>query len=376
MPPSATPAVRILIVEDDEAIRSTLADILELNGYEVLQAADGDQGLALALVQLPDLILTDIAMPRRDGLALIDELHANERTRPIPVIIVSASVELERIRAGMDRGAEDYLIKPFTEDQVLRSIKARLEKKTLVDELDAFAHPVAHDLKNPISNLMARAVLLRLGWAEENEARKLEHIREIEVGAKRLAAIVDELLLLAGVRREAVVLRPVDMDTAIKEALARIENKVQASAAQIEQPSRWPDALGYGPWVTEIWANYLGNAVKYGGRPPRIRLGADVVPACGGVRFWVEDNGPGIAPELQPKLFREFSRLSDGNPDGHGLGLSIVRRITEKLGGTAGCDSTPGQGARFWFELPSTGREETATPGAAPSCSETFDPTP
>jgi signal transduction histidine kinase len=366
MPHSDTPAVRILVVEDDEAIRCTLADILELNGYEVLQAEDGDQGLSLALVHLPDLILTDIAMPRLDGLAMIDALHSNERTRPIPVIIVSASVELERIRAGMDRGAEDYLIKPFTEDQVLRSIKARMEKKTLVDELDAFAHTVAHDLKNPIASLMARAVLLRLGWAEADEAQKLEHLREIEVGAKRLAAIVDELLLLAGVRREAVVLQPVDMAAAVREALTRIEHQVQASAAQIEQPGCWPGALGYGPWATEIWANYLSNAVKYGGNPPQIRLGADVVPARGTVRFWVEDNGPGIAPEQQSQLFRQFSRLGTGTPDGHGLGLSIVRRITEKLGGTAGCDSTPGQSTRFWFELPTaTGREKPPEPGRA-----------
>jgi len=352
MPRAAAPSVRILVVEDDQAIRSTLADILEFNGFMVYQAGDGREGLETALAMQPDMILADIAMPRMDGLTMIDALHADERTRAIPIIIVSASVELERMREGMDRGAEDFIVKPFTEDQVIRSIKARLEKKALLDELDAFAHTVAHDLKNPIASIMGRATLLRLGWAAEPEAKKLEHIAEIEVGAKRMADIVDEILLLAGVRRMAVEPCLVDMAAAVENAVQRIDSLVRASGAQIDRPERWPGAYGHGPWVSEIWANYLSNAVKYGGKPPRVRLGAELLPERECVRFWVEDNGPGIAAEKQAGLFQQFSRLGDMSADGHGLGLSIVRRITEKLDGAAGCQSGPGEGSRFWFELP------------------------
>jgi signal transduction histidine kinase len=352
MPQTDSPAPRILVVEDDEAIRSTMCDILELNGYTVYQAGDGMAGVAAALAQSPDMILADIAMPRMDGLAMIDALHADERTRAIPIIIVSASVELERMREGMDRGAEDFLVKPFTEDQVLRSIKARFEKKALLDELDAFAHTVAHDLKNPIATMMARASLMRLSWTEESDEQKLAHLGEIEAGAKRLAAIVDELLLLAGVRRMAVEPVAVDMAAVVADALGRIESLVRASGAQIECPAQWPVACGHGPWVAEIWANYLSNAVKYGGKPPRLRLGAERVPERDCVRFWVEDNGAGIEPGKQSELFRQFSRLGATGTDGQGLGLSIVRRITEKLGGAAGCESEVGHGSRFWFELP------------------------
>ena len=352
MPQTDSPATRILVVEDDEAIRSTLADILELNGYSVHQAGDGREGLEAALAESPDMILADIAMPRMDGLAMIDALHADERTRAIPIIIVSASVEIERMREGMDRGAEDFLVKPFTEDQVIRSIKARLEKKALLDELDAFAHTVAHDLKNPIASMMARATLMRLTWNEDDDARKLAQIAEIESSAKRLSSIVDELLLLAGVRRMAVEPQAVDLAAAVGDALTRIESLVQASGAQVEQPACWPVACGHGPWVAEIWANYLSNAVKYGGKPPRVRLGAERVPERDCVRFWVEDNGNGIEPAKQGQLFRQFSRLGETGADGHGLGLSIVRRITEKLGGAAGCESEVGHGSRFWFELP------------------------
>src|SRR3954470_17113364 len=108
----------ILVVEDDSAIRATLIDILELNDYAVLTAANGTDGLALAQRKRPDVILTDVAMPGLNGFDLITALHDDERTRAIPIIIVSASVEPERMRQCMDLGAEDFIVKPFTEQQI------------------------------------------------------------------------------------------------------------------------------------------------------------------------------------------------------------------------------------------------------------------
>lgn len=353
--------VRILVVEDDEAIRGTLRDILELNGHTVEVAEDGLVGVHKARLLQPDLILADIAMPRMDGLAMIEALQEDERTRAIPVIIVSASVELERMRAGMDRGAADYIIKPFTEEQVLRSIKARLEKKALLDDLDAFAHTVAHDLKNPIAELYARTTLLRMRWSEDSEERKLAQLKDLELGVRRLGGIVDELLLFAGARRMAVEACPVDMGTAVHAALERFGHEIATSGAQIHQPGEWPEALAHAPWVTEIWANYLSNALKYGGRPPVIRLGAERETARGGVRFWVQDNGPGISAELQPRLFRQYSRGATAAISGQGLGLSIVRRLAEKLRGRVGAENLPEGGCRFWFELPEVERPDSPT---------------
>ena len=118
-------------------------------------------------------------------------------------------------------------------------------------------------------------------------------------------------------------------------------------------PSEWPSAMGHAPWVEEVWVNYLSNAIKYGGsesEPPRIELGAET-QADGMIRFWVHDNGPGIAPEDQARLFTPFTRLDQARATGHGLGLSIVRRIAEKLGGQASVDSQVGQGSTFSFTL-------------------------
>ena len=113
----------------------------------------------------------------------------------------------------------------------------------------------------------------------------------------------------------------------------------------------WPVALAYGPWVEQVWVNYLSNAIKYGGRPPRVDLGA-TGQANGMVRFWVRDNGPGLTPEEQARLFTPFTQLAQVPVKGHGLGLSIVRRIVEKFRGQIGVESEEGRWSVFTFSLP------------------------
>jgi signal transduction histidine kinase len=121
-------------------------------------------------------------------------------------------------------------------------------------------------------------------------------------------------------------------------------------APEIVLPDAWPVALGHGPWIEEVWANYLSNAMKYGGKPPRLELGAETTGD--NVRFWVTDNGPGLTPEQQSRLFVPFIRLHQVRATGQGLGLSIVRRIMEKLGGEAWVEGEFGKGSRFGFTLP------------------------
>jgi signal transduction histidine kinase len=104
-------------------------------------------------------------------------------------------------------------------------------------------------------------------------------------------------------------------------------------------------------WVEEIWINYISNAIKYGGTPPQITLGSNL-QSNGTVCFWVHDNGSGITPDDQAKLFIPFSRLEQREAEGHGLGLSIVERIVNKLGGQVAVDSVPGEGTTFSFTLP------------------------
>lgn len=226
------------------------------------------------------------------------------------------------------------------------------EHERLIAELDAFAHTVAHDLKSPLAVIagLSELILEQLVAAGNESTAALE--RDQLRMAYKLAHIVDELLLLAQVRREDVSLALLDMGAIVAEVRERLAQQIATYGAELVCPASWPPALGYGPWIEEVWANYISNAIKYGGEPPRVELGA--APEGSQVRFWVRDNGPGLDTADPKALFAEFSRLTSltGKRDGHGLGLSIVKRIVEKLGGTVGVETVPGQGSTFSFTLP------------------------
>ena len=115
-------------------------------------------------------------------------------------------------------------------------------------------------------------------------------------------------------------------------------------------PPSFPLVWGHYTWVEEVWVNYISNAIKYGGEPPHIELGS--TPQGEMICFWVKDNGNGIEPANIADLFVPFQRFDTHKARGHGLGLSIVQRIVEKLGGEVGVESEIGKGSRFWFTLP------------------------
>jgi signal transduction histidine kinase len=196
------------------------------------------------------------------------------------------------------------------------------------------------------------ADLLAEDCATMPDAKLQAHLRAIVQYGRKVSRITDELLL-AQVRRGEVELSPLNMAVIVTEAWQRLADLAEEYRAEISLPEAWPAALGHGPWVEEVWVNYLSNAIKYGGRPPRLELGAVTRPD-GQVRFWVRDNGLGLALEKQARLFAPFTQLDQVRATGYGLGLSIVRCIVEKLGGQVGVESdgVPGHGSVFSFTLP------------------------
>ncbi|MBN1487040.1 MAG: PAS domain-containing protein [Anaerolineae bacterium] len=226
-----------------------------------------------------------------------------------------------------------------------------LELESRNQDLDAFSRTVAHDLKAPLSPIVGYAELISMEYGTLLSQDSLEDLNIIIQSGHKMGSIIDELLLLAGLRDMKPPQRPINMAAVLSDVLQHLNYIYEGTPREIKVPETWPVAWGYAPWIEEVWMNYLTNAIKYGGQPPKIVLGASN-DDNGMIRFWIKDNGPGLKPEEQAQLFNSFARLETTRAKGHGLGLSIVKRIIEKLGGEVGIESIIGEGSTFFFTLP------------------------
>jgi signal transduction histidine kinase len=368
--------IRVLVVEDEAVVNELVQNQLSRLGYTVCATAfDGPEAVALACELQPDVILMDLQMPdpdtgRDDTLAGLRAAYAIQQECPTPIILLTAHESDELVRMATEAGIGAYLVKPVMGNNLDRAIIVALARfKDLIElrrlnadlqarneELDAFAHTVAHDLKSPLVNLIGYAELLEEDHADTLDPEIVACLQSIAKNGRKMDNIIEELLLLAGLRQtESVDIGPVDMATVIREAHARLADLVISYQAKIISPDRWPVAMGYGPWIEEVWVNYMSNAIKYGGRPPHVELGAKEEPE-GVIRFWVRDNGLGLTAEEQSRLFQPFTRLDQVRAKGYGLGLSIVRRIMDRLSGQVFVESQVGDGSTFSFTLPSAGQ--------------------
>lgn len=244
----------------------------------------------------------------------------------------------------------------------LREQAALLQSRN--EQLNTYAHTVAHALKNPLAVLIVIADAI--GRITDLTPQELqEYTQQISATAFEMNDTIKDLLLLSEADLTDRLAEPLDMPGVVARAKKRLGSMIKEYQGRIISPKTWPVAAGYAPWIEEVWVNYISNALKYGGRSPRIELGAALQPD-GMIRFWVRDYGPGIPPKKQAHLFTPFTRLGQVNRPGNGLGLSIVRRIVEKLGGRAGVESTVGRGSRFYFTLPAA-----CTCGTACTCVST-----
>ncbi len=347
----------LLVVDDNPGNLDVLLIHLRQAHYRVLTAESGKTALEYVDYMTPDLILLDVMMPDLDGFETCRRLQAKLKGRNIPIIFMTAlSDSVDKVR-GFELGAADYVTKPVDMAELLGRIKTHLTLHQLYKslqaqnrELDAFAHTVAHDLRGPIGNAVAFAQLLRREWYSTTGEQIFNSLNIIEKTGRKALNIIEALLLLASIRQEQVRITPIETGQLIDEVQQRLSYMIAEAKAEIILPAAWPEALGYAPWIEEVWTNYISNAIKYGGQPPRLELGA-TVQADGSVRFWVQDNGHGLTPAEQRNLFTPFTRLDQVNTDGHGLGLSIVRQIIDKLGGRVGVESWSGGGSRFYFTL-------------------------
>jgi len=352
----------LLIVDDVPNNISVLTSFLKSVGFKILIAKNGKRAIQKVEHANPDLILMDVMMPEMDGFEACRILKSQDSTKEIPIIFMTALADTVDKVKGFQLGAADYVTKPIQHEEVLARINAHLNVYKLQRhlqvcnaQLDAFASTVAHDLKNPLNAVVGYTDEL-IEICTEDDLLDSDLRSQLGLVAKaghKMESIINSLLLFARTTKEEdIEKQPLNMAKIVQQVQERLVYAIKGSKAEITVANEFPTVNSYAPWIEEIWANYISNGLKYGGSPPKLALGADILQDENMIRFWVQDNGQGLTEEAQAKLFTPFTRLHQERAEGHGLGLSIVQQIVERLDGKVGLDSQVGNGSKFYFTLP------------------------
>ncbi len=232
-------------------------------------------------------------------------------------------------------------------------------------ELEAFVYTVSHDLQAPVVSMRGFASLLQSRHAGQLDERGSLYVDRIAANAEFLNRLLNDLLELSRVGRLEEPDEDLPVADIVREVIDDLAEPTQAAGVTIRQPEYWPQVRFSRVRLRQVWSNLLSNAIKFLGQQtaPRVEVGWRILPqdvdleredtpATIWAEFWVRDNGIGIHPEYQQRIFRPFQRLKVVEVDGTGVGLSIVRRIVEGRGGTVRVESAPGQGATFYFTAP------------------------
>lgn len=281
------------------------------------------------------------ALPRQDAQGQVIQwvgsaTDIDERRR--------AFAELDEARARLRR---------YTDELELRVQERTTNLQELNAELEAFSYSVSHDLRTPLQFIQGFAeAVLEDGESTLSEDSK-GYVRRVIRASQRMDTIVRDLLTYSRVSREQVQLAEVDLAEVIEDVMVHHEADIKERHALIEIPSRLPIVRANRTGLFQALSNLVANALKFVSpdRRPEIRLRVEMRGER--IRLWVEDNGIGISPEHHEKIFRLFERLHSASEyPGTGVGLSLVKKAMAKIGGGSGMESVPGEGSRFWIEMP------------------------
>ena len=383
---------RILLADDNGDMRDYVSRLLS-GKYEVETVGDGEAALQAARVKEFDLVLSDVMMPKLDGFGLLQALRNEERTRTIPVILLSARAGEESRVEGLGAGADDYLVKPFSARELLARVEAHLslqrERKRSEEKLeelmalekkarisaevanrikDDFLAMLSHELRTPLNAIVGWTHLLKTGTL--NERDRARGIDVIERNASAQRAIIDELLDVSRIITGKLTLEPQPLDpaTVVDAAVDAIRPAALAKEIEIATSIERNRGLIAGEAVRlqqVIW-NLLSNAVKF--TPKRGRVTVELRVVGRNFEISIGDSGEGIEPDFLPFIFERFRQADTSAKRKHGglgVGLSIVRSLVELHGGEVSAMSDgPGKGAKFIVRLPIIGLADADVAGA------------
>ena len=223
-------------------------------------------------------------------------------------------------------------------------------------ELESFAYSVSHDLRAPLRAMEGFASALLEDYKDRLDAVGQDYARRVVSAAQHMDTLIQDLLAYSRLSRSALKPSAVNLDSVLGEVMHQFNTEIQKIGAQIRVERPLPEVMGDHATLVQVLSNLLSNAIKFvqPGVRPMVKIWAE--EKNGKVRLWVEDTGIGIAPEYHDRVFRIFERLQGVETyPGTGVGLAIVKKGLERMGGQAGVESAPGRGSKFWVELRTKG---------------------
>jgi signal transduction histidine kinase len=390
--PEATPVeapdkVNILLVDDQPGKLIAHEAILAELGQNVVKATNGREALECCLRQEFAVILLDVNMPDIDGFTTAELIRQRPRFEKTPIIFITAysTSDIDRLK-GYSLGAVDYIFLPvipevlkakvcvfvelarqtqlikrqaerlaFHNEEQARKLevieKLNEELREANQQLEAFTYSVSHDLRGPLRSLRGFAELLLEDHAVGLDENGRGYLERIKVAATRMDRLIRDLLEYSRVMREQLKLQPVSIGELLKDVV-NMNVLPNGSRLELSVADDLLPVVGQPTLLSQCLSNLLSNAAKFveDGAEPKVRVSTERREER--VRIWVEDNGIGIDPAYHQKVFGLFERVGDVNRhEGTGIGLAIVARAVERMGGRCGVESALGKGSRFWIEL-------------------------
>jgi signal transduction histidine kinase len=349
---------RVLLVDDNADMREYLTRILSEHN-KVIAVADGATALAAVQERVPDLVLSDVMMPGLDGFELLKALRTNPRTREVPIILLSARAGEEAVIQGLEAGADDYLIKPFSAQELVSRVNAHLQmaqlrgealhqERTLNRRKDELLSTVSHELNTPLVAILGWTRLLRTN--PSNQSMLLKALETIERNATLQAKLIQDLLDMSRINagKLRLKLEPVELESAIENAIASVSHLAQAkeidviwwgvqsqqSDTQTQQNVDSVVVMGDCDRLQQIIYNLLTNAIKFTPNKGSINVKLSVINGqnssdASTAEISITDTGIGISSEFLPHVFDRFRQAEESSSSkGLGLGLAIARHAS------------------------------------------------
>ena len=365
----------VLVTDDNPDIREYMISCLS-GSYRIISATNGQEAYEKAKVHHPDLIISDVMMPKMTGYELCRAVRADEAISMTPIILVTSKAAIDDKIEGLEAGADDYLPKPFNAEELFARVRnlltLRRQQKDLQDLNDALQvknveladaselksqllRIAAHDLKNPLNNIREFANLIKEEIEAESEAADMLGL--IERSSNQMFELISQILESEALEsgQLSITRKPVDLahvaGRVVESNRKQAERKGQLIVFHTQRHGRVTVA-GSAEWLTEAMENLVSNAIKYS--PPDKEIRVTVRRADEYVEFEVKDEGPGLTDEDKERLFQKFQRLSTkptGGESSTGLGLSIVKQIVELHDGTVVVESERDAGSAFIIRI-------------------------